>query len=239
MDKPKNNERKIATISLLLCLAFIAGIILPFVISMDMMDGGYALSFFSLFLAISACVTFFVYNARAKSLDRIFSGDLLAQWEYGKKEWQEYAKSEFEQQKKDKKAIWLVILPIAILVGFIFVQTHEGSAFIIICTITALMLLLAFVAFIVPKIKYWSDMRAKPMAFISKSGVYLSGEFHNWDMLMSRLSKADFDKKKSLLSITYSYFASTGPNSYIVRIPVPKAQVKKAEDIVKSLQNKK
>jgi hypothetical protein len=235
MVTPTNRERIVAIVSLIMFFMFVALIFVPDIIGMDMMRYGYGLGFMSLFLAIMCIVTFLIYNARANQLDRIFSGDMIVHWKYDKESWKKYAAEEFATQKKEKWQIYLTILPIALVVMVGFAAIKNAWTFSIVFII-ALMGLLAVVAFIIPRIKYASDMRIEPEAWISKKGVYLTGEFHNWDMLTSKLEQAEYDKKNGLLAITYGYLTNTGWNTYCLRVPVPKGKEKDAKDAVKKIR---
>ena len=57
------------------------------------------------------------------------------------------------------------------------------------------MAFLAVVAYLTPRYIKWRNMNVMSEAYIAKNGVYLTGEFHNWDMINTKLLKAIYNKK--------------------------------------------
>ncbi|NTV23851.1 MAG: hypothetical protein HGA85_05785, partial [Nanoarchaeota archaeon] len=227
-------ERIVAIVSMVFCILFIVGVFIPGLIDMDMFKYGFGIAFISGFLAIMAFITFLLYNARANVLDRIFSGEKIVHWHYEGSEWQRHAMLEFETQKEEKWGIFFLILPIAFIVVAVFAIGTGAWAYSLIF-FTSLMSLLAVVAFIGPRIKYTNDKKTEPEAWISKDGIYLTGEFHNWGMFSSSLDRVLYDERADLIVIEYSYLTNTGRNSYVVRVPVPKGKEKEAELAVKKM----
>jgi hypothetical protein len=237
-SRPKNRERSVAISAIIAFFLFLIGISVPGLTGMDMFQYGFGLGFISLFLAIISWVVFFFYHARADCLDQIFDSDALVHWVFPRQDWITYAKKEYESQKIEKRNIWLMIAGISVFVGIFFgLTTEDAWSFAIIFTFS-LIGLLYLVSILAPALKYRSDLKNSPEAYISKKGVYLTGEFHNWGMLSSRLEDAVYDADKKLLSMNYSYMVRYGRSDYTLRIPVPKGQEKKAKQVADTLMKR-
>ena len=109
--------------------------------------------------------------------------------------WLSYVEKEFETQKEEKYLLWKFIGGITFVIGafMILISGYEWN--IILPTLLALMAFLAVVAYLTPRYIKWRNMNVMSEAYIAKNGVYLTGEFHNWDMINTKLLKAIYNKK--------------------------------------------
>lgn len=205
---------------------------------MDMMRWGFGIAFISLFLAISFAITSIIYASMARRLNMVFSdANILIHWEYSQEEWLRYSKEEFKKQKLEKRNIFITITAITIVVGGIFTLIHRDAWKVLSIVFAGLLLLLALIAFIIPKIKYAKDRKnINPEVYISLNGIYLAGEFHLWNFLTSKLEKVSFDEHEMLITANYSYMTRTGVSYTDVRIPVPLSRLEEAKTIVNKLR---
>ncbi|MHB1275402.1 MAG: hypothetical protein ACYCXQ_11445 [Candidatus Humimicrobiaceae bacterium] len=236
--RPKNPYITTSVVFLVLTIIFIFMIFLPSILGMDMMRWGFGFGFISFFLVISFAIISGVYALMARRLNKVFSDvNIIAHWGYSRKEWLEYSKVEFKKQKSEKWSIFITIAAITIIVVVIFTLTHRDAWKVLLSVFASLLLLLALIAFIIPKIKYARDRKnINPEVYIGLSGIYLAGEFHTWNFLTSRLEKVNFDESKMLIIVNYSYSTKTGLSHAYVRIPVPLSKLEEAKIIVDKLR---
>lgn len=228
--KPKNRQRQTALVFLCLFIASIVLIFVPYVSGMDGMNGGFALSFIAIFLSISFLITSVVFFTMAKKFSSAITEDnLILHWVYEKSEWLKFAQKEFVVQKKEKWSLFILITSISFVVLVIFSIFFRDSWRIMIMIFFGLAALLAFAAFIVPKIQYANFKKTIPEVYIASGCAYLTGEFHYWNMLGAVLDDAEMDNKNMEIKIAYSYPTRTGLSQTILRIPLPLQENAKSE----------
>ena len=232
----KNKPRTIAIIFTVLLFGFIFLIFLPPIISLEGMDGGFALSLVSLFLAISSLIVAIIYFQLAQKFKRITSGDsFIAHWRYEREEWLKFTEKEYEYEKNKNRMLLLFIGVIALVVFIIFSLVNHDSWRIMLVVWLGLMALLAIFAFLVPWLNYKARKKSSYELYLSKNGVYIGGSFHVWGFLGSKLEEAAFDEKEMQVILDYSYLTRTGHSNEIVHIPVPPLKIDAAKKAVEKL----
>jgi hypothetical protein len=232
----KNKPRTTAIIFTILLSGFIFLIFLPSIIGLEGMDGGFALSLVSLFLAISSLIVAIVYFKLAQKFKRIISGDNpIAHWTYEREEWLKFTEKEYKYAKNKNRLLLLLIGIIALVVCIIFVIVNPDAWRIMLVVWFGLMALLAIFAFSVPMLNYKVRRKSTYELYLSKNGVYIGGSFHVWGFLGSKLESAVFDEKEMQVILDYSYPTRTGPSNEIVHIPVPLSKVEAAREAVEKL----
>ena len=228
--KPKNRQRQTAIIFMVLFVASVILIFIPTIIGMDGMNGGFALSFVAIFLSISFIITSVVFFVMAKKFDAAFTkSDLILHWVYEKSEWMRFSEKEFVVQKGEKRALFILITAISFVILVVFSIVVRDSWRIMVILFFGLTALLAFVAFMVPKIQYANFKKTTPEVYIASGCVYLTGEFHCWSTLGAALEDAGLDNDNMQINITYSYPTRTGRSQTTVRIPLPLRENAKSE----------
>ena len=232
----KNKPRTIAIIFTVLLFGFIFLIFLPPINSLEGLDGGFALSLVSLFLAISSLIVAIIYFQLAQKFKRITSGDsFIAHWRYEREEWLKFTEKEYKYEKNKNRMLLLFIGVIALVVFIIFSLVNHDSWLIMVMVWLGLMALLSIFAFLVPWLNYKARKKSSYELYLSKNGVYIGGSFHVWGFLGSKLEEAAFDEKKMQVILNYSYLTRTGPSNEIVHIPVPPSKIDAAREAVEKL----
>jgi len=232
----KNKPRTIAIIFTVLLSGFIFLIFLPPIIGLEGMDGGFAVSLVSAFLAISSLIVAIVYFQLAQKFKRITSGDnLIAHWRYEREEWLKFTEKEYKYEKNKNRMLLLFIGIIALVVFIVFVLFNPDTGRIMLMALLGLMALLAIFAFLVPWLNYKARKKSSYELYLSKKGVYIGGSFHVWGFLGSKLEAAVFDEKEMQVILNYSYPTRTGPSNEIVHILVPPLKIAAAREAVEKL----
>ena len=232
----KNKPRTIAIIFTVLLFGFIFLIFFPPIIGLEGMDGGFAVSLISLFLAISSLFVAIVYFQLAQKFRRIISGDnLIVHWKYEREEWLKFTEKEYKYEKNKNRMLLLFIGVIALVVFIVFALFDTDTWRIMLMVLVGLMALLAIFAFLVPWLSYKARKKSSYELYLSKKGVYIGGSFHVWGFLGSKLEEVAFNEKDMQIILNYSYLTRTGPSNEMVHIPVPPSKIDAAKKAVEKL----
>lgn len=233
-----NGEYRNAFLWLCLSALALGGVLFPFASGMDLMKWGYGLSvlfglgfLFCFLLAV-------VYFARGKLLAKMLRGHrLLAHWMYTPEEWSEFTETERREEHGEKMGLFLIIAFFAIIFGVGFAVLDPENGMVVLGIMTALILLIGFVAWLVPELNYRRNKTCVGEVFIAENGVFISGAVHFWDVLGAKLCGTGIRKhKQKLLEIAYTMPTNTGNQEAIVRIPIPKGREKDAFFVVRRLR---
>ena len=176
--KPKNRQRQTAFVFIILFIASVILIFIPNITGMDGMNGGFALSFIAIFLSVTFLVTSAVFFVMAKKFDAAITDEnMILHWVYEKSEWSKFSEKEFVVQKKEKRSLFILITVISFVVLVIFSIVVRDSWRIMIIVFFGLAALLAFVAFIVPKIQYANFKKTTPEVYMAPVVSTLQGSF--------------------------------------------------------------
>jgi len=234
-----NPERRVAQISGIITIIAIFAIFAPNIFGMDGFEGGFAISFFSFFIAVSGIITFLIFIGRARSLDRVFLGEnLLAHWTYDPEEWKKYTETEYKTERREKWHLFYLVAGIALIIGIIFLIVDNEAGLIVFLVMLGLIALIAFVAWFTSWSNYRRNKKKPGEIYISGDAIYLNGQYHTWKGMGSKLRSVLLSEKdgQQQLAFTYSFPARTGIEEYTVRLPVPAGQEKTAEEIAVKFQ---
>ena len=235
-----NNPQKTVAFSWLAVSGFALMMMgLPFAIDMDMMNGGFALIFISFFVMLMGIITSVIYFVRAKTLDKLLSGqELLAYWTYNPQEWQRYTEKEFEISKFEKVPLLILVSVISLIIGGIFAIADPEAGLVVFLVMLGLIALLSGIVFLVPRLRHQHNQSSLGYAYIGTKGLYLNGYFHNWNMLGASLDSASILMDEiPMLEIVYSFPTRTGRQEETVRVPIPQGQMAMAERIVRQIKS--
>lgn len=221
-----NPEKTYTWISALAAILATGLIFLPGWIGMDGMKGGYALSIVAFFFAVSAAVVTWFFWGRAARLERILRGqDVLAHWTYSPAEWQPYAAAELNVQTQENRSLWWVICGFCLAIGGLFWLFDHEAGGIVFLGLLGMALLLALVAFGLPRLKYRRQQRRPGEAWITPGAVFFDGNLSYWNYGGSRLDRVTWQEADgsapTCLRFEISYWTRTGPQSQVLRVPVP------------------
>jgi uncharacterized membrane protein HdeD (DUF308 family) len=235
-----NRNRRRARISWVILLIGIFLIFGPLNMGMDGFNGGFALAAFGVFMVIMGVVSVIIFGKVARAQDRLMAdtASQLAHWSYPKEQWETYAEYDHREDKKTKKMIFYIITGFAVLFGILFSAMDPEVAPVILSVMAGLVILMGFVAYLSVTLSHSYNQKHPGEAIISLNSAYLNGQFHAWNMLLSRLDKASLAKEEGMeiLSLSYSAPARGGANHYEVRIPVPLGKEKEAEMVLHALK---
>ncbi len=217
----------------------ILSIFLPFLIGMDGMAGGFAISLLAFFLALTGIIVIVIYWGRAAKLQRILKGEgVIAHWDYSPAEWKEYTEKEYKTEKSEKKALFLITAILALVIGLGFFIFDNEAGMWVLLTMVALIAILAFTAWFTAWYRHRENLNYHGEVYITGKAVYLNRQLHTWSGLGEKFESVEFTRRKgqSMLSIVYSVWTRTGRTPVTIRIPVPAGKEAEAEAIAAGLK---
>ncbi len=228
------NYRISRTAFIIAVLSLICAVLSPSFI--EGMSGGFALSFLLGFVSLSFFITAFVYRKLGKEQERLLEGEVLVHWHYTDDFWKKYAETEYKLDKSSKKTLFLVIAGWSLLFGILFPLFDRESGIYVTYALGALIVLIGIVAYLSAVIPYRRNLSQKGEAVISKTGIYLNGQLHSWNVAGMKLESVEFVDTEEPHYIEFVY---SGEVSYPVRVPVPVGEDEKAREVVAEFEKKR
>ena len=235
----KNSQRRIVNLWIILMFVFIFLIFLPSIISLDGMDGGFAIGFVSFFMVITSIVVILIYRSRAKQLDNILAGEgRIAVWKYSPEEWERFCEIDFDEERKAKKFLFILVSVICVIVGIILWIAMEDILIMFISL--GIIPVVAVPAFLAPRMRYKKLKTSEGKALISEKGVIVGKMFHLWVKLGARLDQVILvtDEQPPILEFHYSMPTRNGRQDEVARVPVPNGRMDEAIKIAGEFQIK-
>ena len=233
---PFNPPRRTAIVWCFITALSVLGIFNTAIFGIDGFNGGFTLSFMSIFLFIMGIIIAVIYFRRAVALEEMLSGkNLLAHWTYSKSEWLAFADREHREQVEFSRGLFLMIAVISVIVGVIFVIAVPDSLLSTSITIGGLIVIIGFTALFTTWQRHNQNLNHLGEVYLNRGGVYINRELHNWTTLGARLEGASIDDKhlgQSIITFTYSAPTRMGRTSYNARVPVPLGREAEAKTVV-------
>jgi len=233
----RNPENTGIIVGLVLILVGIAMMVVPALAGMDGMNGGYALGFVGAFVIIMGLIVAAVYWRRAATARRILAGEnWLVHWTYEPDEWRRYAEQEFSLDTQEKRGLFWLVVVIMAVVGLVFIIADPEAGIWVAAVLAGVAVLLAFFAFVMPRLAHRRRLRVAGQAIIASEGVYLAGSLHVWRQLGSRLTHVSIvGEDPAMIEFQIEAPTRTGTQVYPVRVPIPRGQEAVAQQVVDHL----
>ncbi len=216
-------------------------LVVPSLAGVDMMDVGYALAFFGLFLLISGFVTLWIFLVRYRSVQRILSGqDLLARWSYDPEEGQRLARDAFDERVAGNRSLFWITAVLIVVIGFFVLVwpmiRGEDLIWQVVAAYFGLIPVLGLVAWLAPRLEYRQALREANEVFIARTGVYVRGALHTWKQIGSGLERVTYDRVSTppVLVFELSHLSSVGgihQEPEVLRVAVPEGREVDAERV--------
>ncbi len=217
-------------------LAAVFGMFAPSIFGMDGMDGGFALAFICLIVAITGIIVVFMYRGRAAALDKMLQNqDVLAHWQYSPEEWRRYTEQSYEMEKKDKWGLFLLVMVVAVVVLGVFWIAVEDSGPVVIGVFLGLAVILSLTIFLTTNFNHWQNRKYHGEVYISRDGVYLNRQLHLWRGWGAELEGTNYDPKERLLEFTYSVPNRGGRSSHTIYVLVPQGHDSEVKPLLATL----
>lgn len=210
---------------------------------------GSGLSFASILMGglflIGALVGLWLFGSQVRMLrDMVEGGSFLAHFIFDPAEWKVFAEWNYGEEASRKRAVWLVIFVISVVVGvgLMAVKRDEASVWVF-AGLMGFMVVLWLLAVGLPWLTRRRDLKGTGEVYVGERCVYLNGSVHSWGKLGSRLDSVQMEKKPvPHILFVYSYMMVAGRSLYFfrnyveVRIPVPRNQAEAGAAVVMALE---
>lgn len=210
---------------------------------------GSGLSFASILMGglflIGALVGLWLFGSQVRMLrDMVEGGSFLAHFIFDPAEWKAFAEWNYGEEASRKRAVWLVIFVISVVVGvgLMAVKRDEASVWVF-AGLMGFMVVLRLLAVGLPWLTRRRDLKGTGEVYVGERCVYLNGSVHSWGKLGSRLDSVKLERKPMPhILLVYSYMMVAGRSLYFfrnyveVRIPVPRNQTEAGAAVVKALE---
>jgi preprotein translocase subunit SecE len=234
----RNPMKRNALLSLFVTVLFTVMIFVPGLLGVDGFDWGYAFSFLSLFVAVSAAVVSVLFFNLARRLDALLRGEgVLAHWTYEPKYWSEYTKTEYETEKSQKKGLFLVVAAFALFFGVLFWVLDSEAGFIVFLSMLGLIGVVGFAWRFSAWTNYKQNLNGIREAYITKDAIYLNQKMYSWRGPLARFVGVSMESSHGVTVLAFKYSTETGragPQTYVTRVPVPKGQEETASKIIQA-----
>ncbi len=215
-------------------------IFIPELVGIDGFEGGFAISFVSLVVAITAVIVGAMYLGWARQVNQILRGEgVLAHWVYSTEFWAEYTQREYEEEKSEKRGLFLLVSGVALFFGILFWALDEEAGFIVFLVMLGLIGLVAFAW----QFSAWSNYRNNSgvgikEVYITQSAVYLNKRLYTWKAPFTEFKKVTFAENRKLPLLVFTFTGSSGragTQTYTIRVPVPVGQEENAKAILRQI----
>lgn len=217
-----NRQKTGVFVSLAILFIGILMFSIPFLVEMDMMNGGFALIFVGAFISVMGFISYLIFKKRFKVRQRMIAGDVLAHWVYDRASWKKVVDEEISDSA-GLKIMGFVFFGIFALIGIIsFLADDDNLLFAEIMTgIAVLFLAVGFISYGLRKKTLMSDPGE---VTITRDGVYYMGYLTDWNGVTSVLDAVGFHPKKTNV-LVFRYRELSGRAARMRRstlhLPVP------------------
>lgn len=247
MKAQHNTESRGVVVAAGMAVVGILLLILPGLLGMDGMSGGYALGFVGVFVIISGLIVAGIYVPRATRLNAILSGrDLLVHWRYDQMTVTSQVARDRKQRLEENRSLFLIVaawmIGITALLTVIGYLSGEGDDLILfVATMLSVLVVIAAAAFGMPYLLARQALRSGHEAYIGSQGVYLNGTFYAWNPPLSRKDDVRLRQDADGARLVFSLRIVTGPGwlhwqPYTVEVPVPAGEEDAAQRVVRQLR---
>ena len=232
------------TVQIWIILTFLALIMIfvPGWLGIDGFEGGFAISFVSMFSVIIGIIVISVYNGLASRLEKILGGEgVLAKWTYSPEVWEEYTEKEFTMEKAEATPKFYIVAIIAVIIGVAFYLFDPEGGVYVLGVMAALIAIIGLVAYASTRYMHRQNLTGYPEAIIAENGVYMNRRFYYWNYLGTSLEKLTIKNENGLNMLHFVTWAPTMTlgQTWDIRVPVPTGEEETAKKIESKLSHDK
>jgi len=181
-----------------------------------------ALAFISFFLLLSTIVISFMFKSREKKMQKLLTGEnLIAEWKLSSKEKEAYANYLFKNEKNKNRVILYSLSAVSFFVFGIFILFIDEGQLAMMGVWVGLIIFLSLFAFGAPFYYKMKNKNGDGNILIGAKYAYINGYFHNWDFILSGISKVKkINEPFYGIQLVYYYTDRTFKHSEELTIPV-------------------
>jgi hypothetical protein len=232
-----NPPKRHATICFIIAIAATVMVFVPESLGIDGFDGGFAISFISIVIALTAIIVGVMFMGWASKVTKIQRGEgILAHWVYPQEFWSGYTEVEYKEEKSEKKILFLIITAFALFFGILFWLLDEDAGFWVFVVMLGLIGLCGFAW----QFSAWSNYRSNRAVgvkevFITREAVFMNNKLITWKTALTRFENVSFADNRRVPVLVFEYMqysGRAGMQKYTTRVPVPSGQEMAARYVV-------
>ncbi len=241
-EKIPNPVKRTAIIWWVICAVCLISIFSPVLTEIEEVNAGdwvFALMSFGIVFGITSFIVAIMYTRRASlTASMLRKENLLAYWTYSPEQWSSYAVKEHEENKRNKRNLFIMISAISVLICGIFAITVSDIWYIFLLTALGIIVLMALTAWLSVWTRYRQNQKYPGDTYICADGVYFNRELHVWRGFGALLEDVVYQKNKTEPLVVISYSVPNRYNRQYVkmRIPVPRGSEDQALKLVEILR---
>jgi hypothetical protein len=185
-------------------------------------DAAHASAFLSLFVGLTALISAFYFRRLAQIRAGLTQGAAIGRWRVSRADWDAFARIDEPETEAGQRGTLLIIVFFAIVIPALM-ALFMGDVEIF-AGISLGIMAIGCLGYALGRSAAKTHMRYRDgIVAISEQGALVNGVAHGWALPGSRLTGVEFDAaaKPAVLSIAYSYWTRTGPQTVTFRAPVP------------------
>lgn len=222
--KVRNKEKAIANKSVVSFMVFAILAVSPLLIESEF--DLWFVSLIGILGSLTSAIVFFLFRSRGKKMNSLITGEqVLASWYLDEKQKADYVDYLFQTERSKNKVMFIVTsLFIVVIFGLFALFVEEGSGAMVAVGLGLIALISVF-AFGMPNYYRNKNKAGDGVVLIGKKFAYVNGFFHNWDFVLSGISKCKIiEEPFHGIFIQYYYTDRTLTNSEELHIPAPKSE---------------
>lgn len=238
-----NPPKRHAAISFAIAIATAVMIFVPELVGIDGFDGGFAISFISIVIALTFAIVGGIFLGWASKVSRIQRGEgILAHWVYSPEFWSAYTEQEHREEYSEKKGLFLIVTAFALFFGVLFWVFDEDAGF----WVFMVMLGLIGICFTAWQLSVWSNYRSNRSlgakeVFITREAVFMNNRLTTWKTAFTHIDDISFKENRRVPVLVFEYTQQTGragPQKYSLRVPVPPEEELAARYVIDQINPK-
>lgn len=233
----KNNQSGIVS-KAWYAAVFFALVILVAIMDLDSLSIHPAIVMLSIFFFIMSIIIGFMFRSREKKLQSLISGEnLLAAWTLSQEQKKNYVNYLFKNEAGKNMVILFSIGVIAVVVFGLFILFIEEGKLAMFLVLVGLLVFLSLFAFGMPFYYKMKNSKGDGNILIGAKYAYINGYFHNWDFVLSGLSKVKV-MKTPFYGINLVYYYTDRTLSHSEALFIPANENEDLEGLIASLKEK-
>jgi hypothetical protein len=243
-EKIPNPVKTTAIIWWIICVICLILILSPALFELADVEAGewiFALMFFAIVFGITAFIVAIMYTKRAALTGQMLQrNNLLAYWTYSPEQWNSYAVKEHEENKREKRNMFVMIAVISVVVCAIMAIIIQDGWYIFLFVALGIIVLMAPVAWLSVWTRYRQNQKYAGETYICADGIYFNRQLHVWRGFGAILEDVTYqqDAAEMLVLITYSVINRYNRQYVTIRVPVPRGRENEALNLVQVLRSR-
>ena len=238
-----NRDFRIARRAWIVAVFFFLACFIPSLGDWDMMNAGYAMIVLSGFVCLTAVITALMFRSRGKQAEALISGtgEFIAEWSIPAELWREILQRQYEEEKSAKKMLLRIVWFFCLTIGGGFIIYDPEAGVWVAAVLLFVMVATGLAATLTPGARLRRLSTTETRVRVGKKCVMLGDELHSWSMVGSWLQGVDLETEEGRywLRVRYAFLTRAGVQEEQVLLPVPPAEMPKAELAVTELTKQK